>query len=197
MKKKFAAFVGASAFAIVITGLLHTTMQDTTINQEAYRPILEVVARGESGGNYNAYFGNGSNTKLRFTDMTIQEVMEWQADFVKQGSPSNAVGKYQIIGPTLSGLVRELKISMQERFDAEMQDRMAIALINRRGAEAFVKGRLSKEQFAANLSMEWASLPRVVGPNADESYYAGDGLNKAHIGRDEVLAAVGNFESLA
>ena len=172
-------------------------MQKTTINTAAYAPILEVIAKGESGGNYNAYFGNGSNTTLRLTDMTIQEVMEWQANYVEQGSPSNAAGKYQIIGPTLAGLVRELHINVRKRFDAQMQDRMAIALINRRGAESFVKGKLSKEQFAANLSMEWASLPKVVGPNADQSYYAGDGLNKAHIARAEILAAVGNFESLA
>ena len=190
-------FMRAFIIAIIVTGLLHSTMQKTMISREAYGPILEVVAKGESGGNYNAYFGNGANTTLRFTDMTIQEVMEWQANYVEQGSPSNAVGKYQIIGPTLSGLVQELHISVHQRFDARMQDKMAVALINRRGAENFIKGKLSKEQFAANLSMEWASLPKVVGPNADQSYYAGDGLNKAHIARDEILAAVGNFESLA
>lgn len=167
------------------------------INQGAYAPILQVVAKGESNGNYNAYFGHGNNTELRLTDMTLGEILAWQDAYVRQGNASNAVGKYQIISPTLRGLVRELKLPLSTRFDAATQDHMAIALINRRGAEKFIQKKISSEEFAANLAKEWASLPKVTGSNAEQSYYAGDGLNKAQVSRQEILAAVTSFEQQA
>ena len=41
--------------------------------------------------------------------------------------------------------------------------------------------RLRREEFAHNLSKEWAALPKAVGKNPEQSYYAGDGLNKARL----------------
>ena len=163
------------------------------MNPAAYQPLLQVIAKGESEGNYNARFGDASNTEIQFTKMSLQEVMDWQSQQVGAGAASNAVGKYQIIGPTLRGLVRQLGIDPKERFDEAMQDRLARALIDRRGAADFAKGKLSADQFANNLSMEWASLPALHGPNAGQSYYQGDGLNAAHVTQDEVLAAVEQF----
>lgn len=163
------------------------------MNPAAYQPLLQVIAKGESEGNYNARFGDAHNTEIQFTKMSLQEVMQWQTEQVNAGAASNAVGKYQIIGPTLSGLVRELNLDPKAHFDEAMQDRLARALIDRRGAAAFASGTLTADQFASNLSMEWASLPTLQGPHAGQSYYEGDGLNTAHITKDEVLAAVEQF----
>lgn len=155
-----------------------------------YSQLLETIASRESRGNYNAYFGNASNAQIDFTAMTVEEVLAWQHDFVKNGSPSSAVGKYQFINTTLEGLVRELSIDPHSKFDADLQDRLAIHLLDRRGAKDYVRGRISREQLAYNLSQEWAALPRVIGENPETSYYAGDGLNKAHIRVDEFLLAI-------
>ncbi len=161
-----------------------------TVDTTSYAPLLQLIARVESKGNYNAHFGDAHNTKIDFTQMSITEVTKWQADYVQQGSPSNAVGKYQIISTTLDGLVRQLKLDPRQKFDQATQDKMAVALLERRGAEKYINKELTREQFAANLAMEWASLPKVIGQNPGDSYYASDGLNKSLIGVDEVLRAI-------
>lgn len=178
--------------AAVGVGILLLIMQGAQpmIDRTAYKSLLNTIAKGESNGNYNAHFGNASNTELRFTDMTIAEVMDWQKEYVRQGNASNAVGRYQFMGTTLAGLVKQLHINPQAKFNEAMQDRLAIALIDRRGAYAFVQNKITREQFAANLAMEWAALPRVIGDNPHESYYAGDGLNHARISAQEVLDAI-------
>lgn len=169
--------------------------QRLTANPESYKPLLNLIAGVESGGNYNAHFSNSRNDSVKFTDMSIAEVMQWQKDFVAQGSPSSAVGRYQIISTTLNGLVSELNIEPTQKFDPPTQDKMAIALLERRGGEQYVNQELSPEEFAANLAKEWAALPKVVGDNPEQSYYAGDGLNKSHVKPEKVLKAIEPIEA--
>lgn len=184
----------AVIFTLGVIAIMQT--MPTIINPGAYKPLLAIIAKGESDGNYNAYFGNGGNTDIKFTDMTIGEVLKWQEDYVRQGEASNAVGKYQFMGITLAGLIREQRVSPTAPFNEAMQDRLAIALIDRRGAVAFAEKKISREQFAHNLSQEWAALPRVLGERPTESYYAGDGLNAAKISIDEIMRAIDEFEKL-
>lgn len=168
--------------------------KSASTNPVIYKPLLQLIAEAESRGNYNAYFGNAGNSSIDFTAMSIGEVLAWQADFVAQGNPSSAVGRYQIINTTLDGLVRELNLDKSEKFDEAMQDRMAVALLERRGAEEYVNDNLSSEQFAANLAQEWAALPKVIGDNPEESYYASDGLNRAHVRTSDILATIKMIE---
>jgi muramidase (phage lysozyme) len=165
------------------------------IPPEAYTPLLEVVAKVESNGNYNAYFGNSSNTTTRFTDMSIAEVLAWQDEYVRQGSYSSAVGRYQIINTTLVGLVKEHDIALDERFDEAMQDRLAIKLMERRGSRAYFADAISREQFAANLAQEWAALPKVIGENPERSFYADDGVNKSRVSIVEILRVLAGLKS--
>lgn len=168
-----------------------------TIHPSAYAPLLAVIAEGESRGNYNAYFGNAANKEMDFTRMTVAEVLAWQANYVKEGSPSSAVGRYQIIQPTLETLIKELNLTTNELFDKALQDKLAITLMERRGSIEFIKRSVSAEEFAHNLSREWAALPRVTGESPEESYYAGDGLNKALVSRSAVLRAIEEFKQQA
>lgn len=161
-----------------------------TVDPASYTSLLDVVAKAESKGNYNAYFGNVSNLSVDFTKMSIAEVMQWQSDFVKQGNASSAVGKYQIIDTTLAGLVRQLGLDASQLFDKQTQDRLAIALLERRGAENYINNEITREEFAANLAKEWAGLPKVIGENPNKSYYASDGLNKAHVSVGDVMKAI-------
>lgn len=161
-----------------------------TVDTTTYAPLLHLIASVESKNNYNAYFGNASNSSLRLTDMSIAEVMQWQANYIAQGSPSDAVGRYQIISTTLAGLVQQLSIDTAEKFDRTMQDKLAVALLERRGGEEYVNNNLSRSEFAANLAKEWAALPRVVGDNPNSSYYDGDGLNKSLVDIPSVLKAI-------
>ena len=169
--------------------------QRLTANPESYKPLLNLIAQVESSDNYNAHYSNPRNNSIKFTDMSVAEVMKWQKDYAAQGSPSSAVGRYQIINTTLDSLVSELNIKPTQKFDPPTQDKMAITLLERRGAEKYVNKELSKEEFAANLAQEWAGLPKVIGDNPDQSYYAGDGLNKSLVKPEKVLQAIEPIEA--
>lgn len=173
---------------VVYAGYMDPSRQ--TINPASYQPLLQLIGKAESNGNYNAYYGNPTNQEVVLTDMTIQQVLDWQQTFVRQGNPSSAVGRYQIINSTLASLVRHLGISPSQPFNQTTQDQLAIALIERRGAKAYVEKKLSKEEFAANLAMEWAGLPKTLGDNPSASYYSGDGINTSRVPVTELLGAI-------
>lgn len=152
--------------------------------------ILDLIGEAESRGNYNAFFGNAENKSVDFTKMTIREVRAWQDKYVRSGSKSSAVGKYQIIRGTMDSLIEGLGLTGDELFDERMQDRLGLALLNRRGYSKWTSGQITKQQFANNLAREWASLPVIGGNKHGRSYYAGDGLNKALISPDKYLSAL-------
>jgi muramidase (phage lysozyme) len=182
-----------SAILLIMSAVIYSNYIENkrlTVDPATYVPLLQLIASAESNDNYNAYFGNASNASVDFTKMTIAQVMKWQEAHVQQGNPSNAVGKYQIISTTLSGLIQRLGIDTNQKFDPSMQDNLAMRLIERRGAEEYVNNKLTRDQFAANLAKEWAGLPKVIGENPSDSYYASDGLNKSRVKVGEVLKAI-------
>lgn len=187
--------VAAGVFCLgIITYTYYMQHKRHTVDPMSYTPLLDLIGKAESKNNYNAYFGNPANQSVRFTDMSVADVQKWQQDFIKQGNFSSAVGKYQIIDTTLTELIKKLGINKNGKFDQSMQDTLAIALLERRGSEAFINGDLAKEMFAANLAKEWAGLPRIVGGNPADSYYASDGVNKALVKVDDVLNAIGQLK---
>lgn len=177
-------------FISIIVYATYMQNRRLAVDPATYQPLLQLIAKVESRGNYNAYFGNASNSSINFTAMSIAEVLKWQSDRVNQGHPSSAVGRYQIIDTTLSGLVRQLGIDTSQKFDQTTQDKLAIALLERRGAESYINQELTRDQFAANLAKEWAALPKVIGEKPGESYYASDGLNRSLVSVDEVMKAI-------
>jgi len=198
LRKQNRPIVVFGALGIVsILVAVYSSAMSHTIDHAAYKSLLSVIAKGESTGNYNAYFGSPTNTSVRLTDMTISEVLDWQKDYVAAGNASNAAGRYQIIQPTLEGLVRELKLAPSERFDEQLQDKLAITLMERRGSKEFIDKRINAEQFAASLAKEWAALPNVTGDRPTESFYAGDGLNESRVSVEAILDAVGQFKAEA
>lgn len=148
-------------------------------------PLLELIASKESGGDYNIVYGG---KRINATEMSINDVIAWQKNSTQnEGAASSAVGKYQIIRKTLTGLKEELGLSGDELLDEAMQDRMAVALLERRGYNDYLSGDLSESRFMKNISMEWASMPK---DESGASYYAGDGLNKAHASPATLLLAM-------
>jgi len=155
-------------------------------------PLLDFIAKHESGGNYNIVWG-GINRKHRppkpLTNMTIGEVLGWQ-DSIDRLYQSEAAGKYQIMEDTLRTLYKEAGMTGNSLFDEKGQDQLATALLRRRGLDKYLSGHMSVEEFCNNLAKEWASLPVVSGPKKGKSYYAGDGLNKALIDVQPFIEAV-------
>jgi muramidase (phage lysozyme) len=130
--------------------------------------LLDLISRHESGGDYNIVYGG---KRLDLTNMTVNQVLEWQSH-----QRLSAAGRYQIINKTLQGLKTEMHLTGNEKFDETMQDRMATRLLERRGLNEFLSGKISQDEFQKRLSQEWASLPK---DRSNRSYYEGDGLNKA------------------
>lgn len=158
--------------------------------------ILALIRRAEAPQGYNSvYYGSKIQPPRPITTMTVAEVIDYQKRSVAAGSASSAVGGYQFIKKTLSGLVGSA-VQSGEIFGAAAQDRAAMALLRRRGFDRWAAGSLSDAQFAQNLSQEWAGLPAFTrdkrGRTATgQSYYAGDGLNAATVSQAQVLAALG------
>ncbi|WP_306145697.1 hypothetical protein [Roseibium sp. MMSF_3412] len=175
-----------------------STKGNTSIGSKTdpkFSNLLALIARKESGGNYNAFFGNSKNlNKPEFTKMSLAAVREWQDEFVREGSKSSAAGKYQIIRDTLDGLITSLNLTKSELYDENLQDAMAMQLISEKGLDAFLDGTISITNFGSRLAQVWAALPvlKKLTNNKNrtvlrgQSYYAGDGLNKAHVMPEEV-----------
>lgn len=181
---------GAKLYQDQQEGEFQSGVSEALKNQPAtgqHGALLDFISKPESGGNYNAYYGNTGNTSTKFTNMTIADVMQWQREYVARGNPSSAVGKYQFIQTTLRDVVKDLGLDPNTtRFTPEVQDRLAERLLEKRGLNDYLAGKISKEEFGNRLAQEWAGLPQVTGPNAGKSFYEGDGLN--HSG-----AKVGDF----
>ena len=113
----------------------------------------------------------------------------------RQGVPedhrSSAAGAYQIISGTMDDLVRDMALSGTEVFDAGLQDRMAVQLMEGRGLSAYLNGPMGQgdmERFGNSLAGEWAALPRVSGEGAGRGVYDGVGTNAARASVDEFVS---------
>jgi hypothetical protein len=149
--------------------------------------LLDLIGRVESNGNYNILVGGSVEPNL--TNMTVAEVLEYQRGMLARGHESTAVGKYQIIRNTLSDLVKSGAVNPNEKFSQLTQDRLAIALLNRRGYQRYLQGELTADQFANRVAQEWASFPMPDG----RSYYAGVGSNKALVDRSTVVSTLQGY----
>lgn len=142
--------------------------------------LLDFIGKYESGNDYNVLVGN---KKANLTDMTIEQVLKFQSKMIDNKFASTAVGKYQIVKDTLSGLVDQGVASLTDKFDKSTQDKLAIALLKERGLDKYLSKKITADQFADNLTPVWAALPLGNG----KSHAEGIGWNKALVGRQEFL----------
>ena len=176
MKKRYYLTV---LIILCLAGVTSTAFADSNISpSQAAAPLLDRIALGEGSGYDTTYaYGqyNPENSK-QLTDMTIGEVKTLQKqmlanqknDGIPLGKQSSAVGKYQIIDTTLSGLEDTLGLSDNTPFDAATQDELGLALLNDCGFSKWIKGVMSDHDFQKNLAKKWAS---VADPDTGKSYY--------------------------
>lgn len=163
--------------------------------------LKQVLYDGESKGNYNivnrgAKHGYKASTKFKLTDKTINQVLENQNKGVYK-----AAGAYQIIPSTLKSAMRSMGLTGDELFDKNMQDKIYanyLAKTKRSDIKKYITGKHDDVNSATTaLAKEWASMPvphtmkgqkRMVGKG--QSYYAGDGINKAHVSADRTINAL-------
>lgn len=157
-------------------------------------------------GCYDVIFGNRQSALAKpLTQMTLGEVqaaqLTWSgtawAKRFGSAKASSAAGAPQLMRATLATLMSDLRLSPAQRLDADLQDRLGYRLLKRRGYDAYMAGRLSRTEFGNRLAQEWASFPVLAatqGQKRDvargQSYYAGDGLNKALAAPEDVEAVL-------
>ena len=128
--------------------------------------FLDLMSGPESAGDYNAYneggkkggtvainsgFGDAAANKYGkdLTQMTLGEM-------VALGTAKTnwiwAAGRYQIIPPTLRGLIKNYDLDPNALFDEEMQDNLALLLAYQ---------RLNSGQGITGLRNEWIGLRKV------------------------------------
>ena len=172
-------------------------------------PLLSLIQAHEAPKGFNQVYGGIKQKDLPprpITQMTVDQVLAWQ-DSIDRFYPSEAAGGFQIMEDTLRDMKDHGIVPGSALFDAATQKALAKHLMRKRGLGDYAAGIISAEKFCNELAKEWASLPvvvpvqRVTRSKAGKitkkwtvpvgaSYYAGDGLNKAHVTPEAVLAAV-------
>ena len=147
--------------------------------------LVEMLQRGESSqrgyNDYNRYAPRsggpghfrGSDREIDFSQVTIDEIRAAQRLSWDDPDKLHAVGRYQIIGNTLQGAIRNMGLSGNERFTPDMQDRILANYLLRDkqpSIEAYVTGQPGATLRAAQVGManEWAS---VAHPDTGASVY--------------------------
>ncbi|MFC0809128.1 hypothetical protein ACFHWW_27420 [Ensifer sp. P24N7] len=170
--------------------------------------LLNFIGDTEAPEGYDTIFGNRQDRlPVRLTMMTYGDIVDAQANWNNKGwvkrhwgflTASSAAGRYQFMRATLIGIAQEIPtLSGNMLFDADLQDKLGYHLLLRRGYDKFVAGDMSIAAFGKALAQEWASFPVLAackGAHRDlrrgQSYYAGDGLNKALVKPERVEAVL-------
>lgn len=156
--------------------------------------LLDLIAKGESRGDYDVVWDGGAGKQVPLRGMTIGQVLEFQRSHVRRdGYASSAAGRYQFTRPTLEALVKKHKIPMDQPFNEHMQDAMAVLLMAEVGLDRFLAGSMPLEVFTARLAGQWAALPKdASGAGAHD----GVGPNKSNLRWGDFVNRLNNMRSL-
>jgi hypothetical protein len=179
-------------------------------------PGLRGIAQKESGNDYNRLVnpvaGAPADTprRMNLEKMTLNEVLNQQRQMIGSSNyPSSALGKYQMVYPTLQAAIRTLNLDPEKtKFDAATQDKIFTEFLTKT-KRPDVEEYLSKEKVEKKdedsailaLAQEFAAVPvpyAVHRPKmgglpardlkAGESYYEDgpSGANHAGFTVDEI-----------
>jgi len=159
-----------------------------------YRPVLDLIGKSEGtdkGRGYNETLGYGAYTggNQDLVGMTLDQIETLQTKMLanrKNKLKSSALGRYQIIRTTLRTMRQQLGLTGHEKFDADMQDRLACYLLGQRGIDKWLAGRLKTDTLIDNLGQEWASIPRTDGKGHYEGQNAGVSVSQVKAALAEV-----------
>jgi hypothetical protein len=151
-----------------------------------WKPLFDAIGAGE--GNYTSMFPSENYPQL--VNMTIEEVIQFQKQKIKDGRASAAVGKYQMLYPERYAAAAGLPLTA--KFSPANQDKMAGAYIEKnRGGSDWLSGKITDEQFGYQLAKEFAGLKQPNGVG----YYDKDGTNKATVDWSVTKAALQKVKS--
>lgn len=160
--------------------------------------LLAFIRKTEVGrddrASYDVIFANKQGKLAKpLTAMTYGDIIDAQKGWSKNHG-SSAAGAYQFMRATLIDLAKaNPSISGSDLFTPELQDQLGYQLLKRRGYDLFIAGKIDRTEFGKRLAQEWASFPVLAATNGakralrrGQSFYAGDGLNKALVSPEKV-----------
>ena len=177
-------------------------MAEITITDQE-RSLLTLIAKGESSAGVDPYTSLWPGTsEPSLVQMTCSEVQRFQQQRLDQGHRSTACGRYQFIKKTLTEAIKVSGIDpLTTRYTPDIQDYLILSILKTyRKLDEWVAGTYTTPRFMIKLSQEFASMPvpyqmqgqsRIV--NKGQSYYAGDGLNKAHHDPDSLFTQLNDI----
>ena len=148
----------------------------------SWKPVLDMIAHGEAHkGSYDSIYP--SSIKPGLSKMTIAQADAWQARTAGSRG-SAAAGRYQFM--EIRKQAAAAGIGPNEKFSPSNQDKMAVALIEKKRGVSLDMARKNPNEALRRLAPEWAGLPKDSG---GLSYYDGDGRNKATISYKHAISA--------
>lgn len=166
------------------------------------KAVLNLCSKKEAKS-YNTVYGGG---EVNLVEKTVAEVILWQSDIIRtRRNWSSAVGKYQMLKAIVEEESKAFTLDpTQTRYTADVQDAMMIKRLSRfRKYNQFKSKSLggseleNAQKFCVELAKEFASIPvpyDMRGAHRQvqkgQSFYAGDGTNKAHHNPDTFVAAL-------
>ena len=183
----------------------------------AHSEFGNLIAKRESGDNYNKCNQTKGGLKVidnvKVINLTIQEIQNKQAN-----RDVFAVGRYQLIPITLNDAITRLSLDVNLKLDQEMQDKIFdeyLIKLKRPKIISYLEGSGEVEDAMYDSAKEWASIGVEKGKRISdkkvkegdkvvivkryaeggESYYAGDGLNKAHISPEQIKETLINSKN--
>ncbi|EIZ87152.1 putative transmembrane protein [Methylobacterium sp. GXF4] len=161
--------------------------------------LLNFIAGFEAPKGYDTVYANKmAQMPKPLTSMTLDAVIADGSRRTKAFG-SSACGRYQFMTATLQDLRKQMVLMGTDLFTPDFQDRLAMQLLLRRGYDKFMAGKMTITAFGLAIAQEWASFPVLTACKGatrqlvrGQSYYAGDGLNKALVKPEAVEAALRN-----
>ena len=117
------------------------------------------------------------------SDLTLKELLEHQrktvnnqikAGITDENKRSSAMGAYQIISPTLKGLINTLGLDTNTKFTPELQDSLALYLLEDTGVDEYFDNpkKSNLDTFQNKVAHVWASLPNTDNKSSHDQSLA-------------------------
>lgn len=166
---------------------------------EQDKQLLELVAKGESGGDYDIVNTIGRVHGL--TSMTLAQVLDRQIQWKVSGKSSGAAGKYQFVHDTLDATIKFAGIPRTTLFSPDVQDYLIVQTLRlQRKYDSWKAGGVPDDQFMLLLAKEFASVPvpydmkgHIEFVKRGQSYYTSFGRNAKNTGKPNTPHNVNDF----
>jgi len=162
-------------------------------------PLGDLISRGEGG--YNSYNRGTLHGRIvaasqqhDFAQMTLEELTRRQKLPIDDADKVFAVGKYQVIPPTMRGAIAALNLEPSVRFGPDTQERIFSDYLIRTKRPAiynYIAGAAGASLYGAQkaASQEWASIDDPDTPGKPFGEYGKHG-NRSSIRAAQVAAAL-------